>query len=313
MALQQLPRRARVRDTARGDARAGGNTRTARRDDALFVGPAVLLFGGILGAGFVLGLWYSLVEWNGVSREMTFIGLENYSTLLSDGRMRGSAWFTARFALVTTVLSNLMGLGLALLVTQPAPFQRLYRAMFFLPNVIGGILLGFIFRFVFSTAFDSLGELTGFGLFQLPWLGTPATGFWGTVIVFMWRSSGYLMAIYVAAIVSVDEDLYEAARVDGASWLQSTRRITLPLIMPAVTVGVFLMLSISSKLFDVIFALTNGGPYGSTEAFALNIYNEAFIYNNLGLASAKAVVFFVAVGVLTLVQVRFTQRREVER
>jgi raffinose/stachyose/melibiose transport system permease protein len=129
----------------------------------------------------------------------------------------------------------------------------------------------------------------------------------------MWRSSGYLMAIYVAAIVSVDEDLYEAARVDGANWLQSTRRITLPLIMPAVTVGAFLMLSISSKLFDVIFALTNGGPYGTTEAFALNIYNEAFIYNNLGLASAKAVIFFVAVGVLTLVQVRFTRSREVER
>lgn len=244
---------------------------------------------------------------------MTFVGFDNYRTLLSDGRMRESAWFTARFAFVTTILSNLMGLGLALLVTQPAPLQRLYRAMFFLPNVIGGILLGFIFRFVFSTAFDSLGDLTGLTFFQLPWLGTPATGFWGTVIVFMWRSSGYLMAIYVAAIVSVDEDLYEAARVDGANWLQSTRRITLPLIMPAVTVGVFLMLSISSKLFDVIFALTNGGPYGSTEAFALNIYNEAFIYNNLGLASAKAVVFFIAVGLLTLAQVRFTRGREVER
>ncbi len=285
---------------------------TSIRYDLGFVGPAVAFFALFLLFAFGLSIYYSFTDWNVVSGEAPWVGLENYRAVLDDPRVANSAFFTARFAIVTTVLSNVLGLGLALLVTQPVFFKNAYRVIFFLPNVIGGVILGYVFRFIFSTAFGAIGEATGIGFFSFAWLGTPTTGFWATVIVFVWKSSGYLMVIYIAAIVTVDASLLEAAKIDGASWYQTTRRIVLPLIAPAVTISVFLMLAISSKLFDVNFALTAGGPYASTEAFALNIYNEAFVYNNQGVASSKAVIFFVIVGLITLVQVGFSKRREVE-
>ena len=284
--------------------------REVRRDIG-FVGPAFLLFGVFVLAAFASSVYHSFTDWNVVTGDAPWVGNDNYRAMLDDPRVADSAWFTAKFAVITTILSNVLGLGLALLVTQPIALAKVYRVMFFVPNVIGGVILGYVFRFIFSTAFGAIGDATGIGFFSLPWLGTPATGFWATVIVFVWKTSGYLMVIYVAAIVSIDDSLVEAATIDGANWLQMTRRVTFPLIMPAVTVSVFLTLSISTKLFDVNFALTNGGPYGSTEAFALNIYNEAFTYNNQGLASAKAVVFFFVVGFITIVQVSLSKRREV--
>ncbi len=284
------------------------------RDDIIFIGPALFIFLLIVLSSFALGIYYSFTEWNGVSKDTIWVGLENYRYLFRDDpNVARSAWFTLRFTITTTIISNLLGLGFALLVTQPIRGARVYRAVFFLPNVIGGIILGFIWRFIFGTAFSSLAAMTGIGFFSLPWLGTPATGFWATVIVFVWKTSGYLMVIYIAAIMTIDENLIEAAKIDGASWRQSLSRITLPLITPAFTICLFLMLSWSSKLFDVIFALTQGGPFGSTEAFALNIYKEAFEYNNYGLASAKAVIFFIVVSFITLLQVNATKRMEIER
>jgi raffinose/stachyose/melibiose transport system permease protein len=282
------------------------------RQDVSFVGPGLFFFVLFVALAFAMSVYYSFTDWNIVSGDAPWVGFENYRRVLDDPRVLKSASFTARFAVVTTILSNVLGLALALLVTQPIVFKRMYRVIFFIPNVIGGVILGYVFRFIFSTAFGAIGDATGIGFFSFAWLGTPTTGFWATVIVFVWKSSGYLMVIYVAAIVSIDESLLESAKIDGANWYQATRRITLPLIAPAVTIGIFLMLAISSKLFDVNFALTNGGPYGSTEAFALNVYNEAFVYNNQGTASAKAVIFFVVVGFVTLVQVGISKRREVE-
>ncbi len=284
------------------------------REDLLFVGPALFVFLLIVASSFVFGIYYSFTEWDGVSKDAAWIGLENYKYIFTnDPRVASSALYTIRFTLTCTVFSNVLGLCLALALTQQLWGSRVYRALFFLPNVIGGIILGFIWRFIFGTAFNSFAEMTSFPLFELPWLGTPETGFWATVIVFVWKTSGYLMVIYIAAIISIDETLIEAAQIDGASWWQIILHITLPLITPAFTVCLFLMLSWSSKLFDVIFSLTKGGPYGSTEAFALNIYEEAFSYNNYGLASAKAVIFFIVVGLITLLQVDATKRMEIEQ
>ncbi len=284
------------------------------REDILFVGPALFIFLLIVGSSFAFGIYYSFTSWDGVSKQAAWVWLENYKYIFTeDPGVASSAWYTVRFTLTCTIISNLLGLFLALALTQPLRGARVYRAIFFLPNVIGGIILGFIWRFIFGTAFNSFAEMTNFGFFQLPWLGTPATGFWATVIVFVWKTSGYLMVIYIAAIVSIDESLIEAAKIDGASWWQIIWRVTLPLIVPAFTVCLFLMLSWSSKLFDVIFSLTQGGPYGSTEAFALNIYEEAFEYNNYGLASAKAVIFFIVVGAITLLQVNATKSMEAEQ
>jgi raffinose/stachyose/melibiose transport system permease protein len=186
------------------------------------------------------------------------------------------------------------------------------RTIIFLPNVIGGIILGFVWRFIFTNSFVSMGELTGIGFFELPWLGSPMTGFWGSVIVFVWQRTGYLMMIYVASILSIDETLLEAAHMDGATQFRMLKDIIIPLTVPAITVCVFLALSWTTKMFDVIFALTGGGPFGSTETFAMNIYYEAFQYNNYGLGSAKAIIFFIVVGIISTAQVLITKKWEVE-
>jgi len=292
-----------------------GNGRELRalRDDTIFIGPAVFFFIIIVASSFILGIFYSFTSWNGVGKEASWTGLENYRYLFTeDSRALRSAWFTIRFTVASVILSNLIALTLALVLTQPLRGANTFRAVFFLPNVIGGIILGFIWRFIFSSAFISLGETTSIAFFQLPWLGTPSTGYWAVVIVFVWKTAGYLMVIYIASIVGIDNQLIEAARIDGAKPRHVLTKIMIPLMAPAFTVCLFLMLSWSMKLFDVIYSLTKGGPFQSTEAFSLNIYLEAFSFNNYGYGSAKAVIFFIAVGVVTLLQVSATKRFEVE-
>ena len=291
-------------------------TRHDRRkivDDAVFIGPAVIFFTGIVVVSFVLGIYYSFTDWNGVSLNPTWVGLDNIRTIfVSDPQVGESAWFTLRFTLTAVVVSNVVGLALAMILTQPMRGSNLFRAIFFLPNIIGGVILGFVWRFIFTNAIPAIGETVNIGFFQLPWLGDPSTGFWATVIVFTWKTAGYLMVIYIAAIVNIDDHLLESAQIDGASRFQVFGRIIIPLITPAFTVCLFLMLSWATKIFDVLFSLTKGGPFKSTESFALNIYYEAFQYNKYGLGSAKAVLFFVVVGLITLVQVSLTKRLELE-
>ncbi|MDA3951833.1 MAG: sugar ABC transporter permease [Spirochaeta sp.] len=282
-------------------------------DDLIFIGPGTIFFVVIVGVSFFLGIYYAFTEWNGVSQKAVWVGLENFRTIFSeDPRAGTSAWFTVRFTLTSVILSNVVGLALAMIVTQPMKLANTYRAIFFLPNVIGGIILGFIWRFIFSSGMPAIGELIPLEFFQLPWLGDPFTGFWATVIVFTWKTTGYLMVVYIAAIISIDDHLLESARIDGASQWQMFVNIVLPLITPAITICLFLMLSWATKIFDVIFSLTKGGPFNSTEAFALNIYYEAFQFNNYGLGAAKAILFFIVVGAFTLAQVSFTKRLEIE-
>ena len=282
-------------------------------NDLLFLAPAVILFAMIVVSSCILGIYYAFTDWNGISLQSNWVGWENFRTIFSDDPQLGySTLFTLRLTLTSVVLSNVIGLGLALLVTQAIVFANGFRAIFFLPNVIGGIILGFIWRFIFTSAIPAIGDLTGWGFFELPWLGDAFTGFWAIIIVFTWRTTGYLMVIYIAALMAIDGALIESAQIDGASSVQIFRRIILPLITPAITICLFLMLSWATKIFDVIFSLTRGGPFDSTEAFALNIYFEAFEANNYGLGSAKAVLFFLVVGVVTLLQVSITKRWEIE-
>ena len=282
-------------------------------DDVIFIGPAVIFFTVIVVTSFFLGIYYAFTEWNGVSQTAEWVGLRNFVEIFtSDPQAAASAWFTVRFTVTSVILSNVTGLALALVVTQPMRTANVYRAIFFMPNVIGGIILGFIWRFIFTSGMPAIARIAPFAFFELPWLGDPFTGFWATVIVFTWKTTGYLMVIYIAAIVSIDDHLIESARIDGARGDQMFVNIILPLITPAITICLFLMLSWATKIFDVIFSLTDGGPFSSTEAFALNIYFEAFQYNNYGFGAAKAILFFLVVGAVTLVQVGLTKRLEIE-
>jgi raffinose/stachyose/melibiose transport system permease protein len=280
---------------------------------AFFVGPATLAFAVIVLLPFLMSIYYSFTEWNGVSSDMKWVGIANYTTILTeDDSFLHSFGFTVRFTVASVVLTNVLGFLLALLLTQALKTRNVLRTIFFMPNVIGGLLLGFIWQFIFVKGFATIGEMTGIGFFQLPWLGDAATGFWGLIIVSVWQSAGYLMIIYIAALSNVPKDVTEAARIDGATRLQMLRHITVPLIMPAVTVCLFLAISWAFKMFDLNMSLTKGGPFGSTESIAMNIYQDAFRNNQLGLGSAKSVIFFAAVALVTLLQVSFTKKREVE-
>jgi raffinose/stachyose/melibiose transport system permease protein len=210
------------------------------------------------------------------------------------------------------LISNILGFGFALLLNAALKTKNILRTVFFIPNVIGGLLLGFIWQFIFVKGFASIGNLTNLELFKLPWLGDEVTAFWGIVIVFAWQTSGYMMVIYIAALQGVDTSLLEAAKMDGASNLSILKNIIIPLILPAFTICFFLTISMAFKIFDINLSLTGGGPFNSTESVAINIYQEAFQNNRYGLGTAKSILFFVVVALFTTFQVMFTKKREVE-
>jgi raffinose/stachyose/melibiose transport system permease protein len=278
-----------------------------------FLGPALLFFTLIVLIPFIMGMYYSFTNWNGVSNDVTWVGLDNFITIFTgDEGFKNAFVFTLKFTVTAVVLTNLLGFVLALLLTRPLRTRNALRTIFFLPNVIGGLLLGFIWQFIFTKGFAAVGDATGMGFFNLPWLGDATTGFWGVVIVSVWQGAGYLMVIYIAGLINIPGELMEAADIDGANFLQKLRNIIVPLIMPAVTVCLFLTLSNSFKVFDVVYSLTRGGPYNSTEPVTMDIYFEAFTNNRMGLGAAKALIFFLIVAVITMLQVMITKRKEVQ-
>ncbi|MCS0651635.1 MULTISPECIES: carbohydrate ABC transporter permease [Bacillales] len=278
-----------------------------------FVGPALIFFLVIQIIPFLMGIYYSFTSWNGVSSVVEWVGLENYIKIFkSDPKFFDSFIFTTKFMLASVIISNLLGFGLALLLNAALKSRNLLRTVFFIPNVIGGLLLGFIWQFIFVKGFAAIGNLTDLSVFKLPWLGDETTAFWGIVIVFAWQISGYMMVIYIAALQGVDQTLLEAARIDGASSWTLLTKIIVPLILPAFTICFFLTISMAFKIFDLNISLTGGGPFNSTQSVAINIYQEAFQNNRYGLGTAKSILFFLVVAIFTTVQVMMTKKREVE-
>ena len=276
----------------------------------MFSAPVVIALILVVILPFFYGIYYSFTEWNGVSKE-TFVGMSNYIKLMQDQEFWSAMWFTVKFSAVTIVLINAIGLGLALLVTNKFKGANLLRTIFFMPNLIGGLILGFIWQFIFINAFSALSEI-----FNSPglktWLSTTETGFWAMVIVMCWQMSGYVMVIYISYLQGVDESLLEASDLDGASDFQKFWYVKFPLIMPGFTVSLFMTLSNAFKLYDQNLSLTNGGPYKSTQMISMNIYNTAFVENKMGYAQGKAVIFFLCVAIISLTQVYVTKRKEVE-
>ncbi|MGN8771153.1 carbohydrate ABC transporter permease [Paenibacillus barengoltzii] len=279
----------------------------------VFLGPCLLFFTTIVIIPFALGFYYSCTDWNGLDLDKAvWTGAANWKRIfLSDDKFWESMLFTLKFTAISVLITNVLALFLALLLMKPLKSQKILRTVFFMPNIIGGILLGYIWQFIFTKGFATIGEWTGIPFFELPWLGTPSTGFWGLVIVFVWQTSGYMMVIYIAALAGTPKDLIEAAQIDGARPNQLLRRIYIPLIMPAITICLFLTTSNAFKMFDLNLSLTKGGPGTSTQSLAYNIYAEALVNNRYGLGTAKALLFFLAVSIITITQVWITKRKEV--
>lgn len=276
-----------------------------------FVGPSLFAFCLVIIIPLILGIYYSFTDWNGISSTINWVGFENYIEAFSDSEFKQSFIFTAKFTVVAVLVINAIGFSLALLVTRDSKISNLLRTIFFMPNLIGGLILGFIWQFIFVNVFNGLGDILGQN-WLMGWLSNETTGFWGMIIIVAWQMAGYVMVIYVAGLQNVPPELNEAAKIDGANVLQRVRLITFPMIRPAFTVSLFLTLSNSFKLFDQNLALTNGGPGNATQMLALNIYQTAFSYNKMSLAQSKAVIFFVLVAVITLAQVYVTKKGEVE-
>jgi raffinose/stachyose/melibiose transport system permease protein len=280
---------------------------------ALFVLPLIFVFITVVIVPFVIGIGYSFISWDGMPlNQKTFVGFDNYVQLFTDKRFLTSAGHTVLFTIFAVLLINILGLTFALIVTGKLKVRNATRTMLFMPYLIGGLILGYIWKFIFTDVFKSIGELTGWTKIFFSWLLNPKYALVAMIIVTTWQMAGYIMIIYINGIQAMPEDIIEAAKVDGAGFWQTLLRIKFPLIMPSFTICLFLTLSNCFKIFDVNFSLTGGGPNNATEMMAMNIYNEIFSLNNYGYGQAKAIIFFIAVAIITLIQVSITKKREVE-
>ncbi len=288
--------------------------------DALFIFPCALAFVMVIVCPFFIGIYYSMTDWNGVNPIISWVGFTNFQGMFSQPQFIYSFLMTLMFTAINIVFVNLVGFLLSLLATSKVRLRNLYRAGFFVPNLIGGIVLGYIWQFLFNNAIYWLGNNLGIGFLSSSLISKPSTVIWAMSFVNTWQYAGYIMMIYVAAIQSISESIMEAASVDGANYFTRIRKILIPMMANAFTITIFLTLTTSFKQFDLNFSLTNGGPalrfmgkaIRSSQLLAMDIYSTANGQNRMAEAQAKAVVFFIVLVVFSLVQVYINKRREVE-
>ncbi len=270
----------------------------------VFVLPTLLAFTVAFVIPFLLGLFLSFTEFRTVS-DAVFVGINNYiRAFRDDNTFLTSLWFTVKFAVMSVISINVISFILALMLTRSVPGTRIFRTIFFMPNLIGGIVLGYIWQVIIN------GVLYNF---NYSITSNPTFGYWGLVILMNWQMIGYMMIIYIAGIQNIPEDILEAAKVDGANSFTILRKITIPSVMPSITICLFLTITNSFKLFDQNLALTAGAPGNRTQMVALDIYNTFYSRTGYeGVGQAKAVIFFLIVAVISLAQLWFTRRKEVE-
>lgn len=269
----------------------------------IFVLPTVAAFIISFIAPFIMGIYLSFTKFKTVS-DAKWVGISNYLKAFQDDNFVNALWFTVKFTIVSVITINVIAFLLALLLTKGLKGTNIFRTVFFMPNLIGGIVLGYIWLMIIN------GVLS---FFDLSITYDASYGFWGLVILMNWQLIGYMMIIYVAGIQNVSPDLLEAADIDGATSFQKLTRITIPQVMPSITICTFLTLTNSFKLFDQNLALTAGAPGKETQMLALDIYNT--FYGRVGyqgVGQAKAVVFFIIVAIIALTQLYLTRSKEVE-
>ncbi len=275
----------------------------SKRYFLIFVLPTLIAFLIAFVIPFLLGLFLSFTEFTTVT-DWSFVGIENYKKIFSDDTFLPALWFTVRFSVISVISINILAFALALMLTRNVTGTKLYRTVFFMPNLIGGIVLGYIWQVIINGVLYNFGySITSDSKF----------GFIGLVILMNWQMIGYMMIIYIAGIQNIPTDILEAARVDGANGFTVLRRITIPSVMPSITICLFLTITNSFKLFDQNLALTAGAPANRTQMVALDIYNTFYSRSGYeGVGQAKAVIFFIIVAVIALAQLNFTRRKEVE-
>jgi raffinose/stachyose/melibiose transport system permease protein len=262
--------------------------------------PAMLLVAVMIYLPFALSGYYSFTKWDGIARTPQFIGFENFKTIFSGGSDFGRTLiFTVKYTILFMIFSNVAALALAMALVKRFSLANTLRGMFFVPYIMSMTIVGFIWRFIFSSGFDTFFGATGWNFFNWSWLGTPHLAFLSVVVVGTWQSLGFYIVLYIAGLEAMPSDVLEASVVDGASGWTRMRRVILPLLAPSIATCAFMSLTNSLKVFDIILALTRGGPAGSTYSVTLGIYRDAFQNNRYGLGAAESLLFFVFVLILT--------------
>lgn len=277
--------------------------KAVRRYFPIFVLPTLIAF--VIGfiAPFLVGIYLSFCKFTTIN-DAKLIGFGNYTKLLTDKTFGHAFWFTALFTVVSMLLINVLAFAAALALTKKIRGTNLFRTVFFMPNLIGGIILGYIWNLLLNGILQQ---------YQRTLTYSAKYGFWGLIILMCWQQIGYMMIIYIAGIQNIPTELVEAAKIDGANSRQLLRNVTLPLVMPSITICTFLTLTNGFKLFDQNLALTNGEPSNMSEMLALNIYNTFYGRTGWeGAGQAKAVIFFILVAVIALTQNYLTSRKEVQ-
>lgn len=279
--------------------------KTLKKYFIIFTLPTLIAFAFAFIIPFVMGLYLSFCKFTTV-KNAEFVGLQNYITAFGSGQKFLSALlFTTCFTIVAMVTINVFAFGIALLLTRKIKGTNIFRTVFFMPNLIGGIVLGYTWQQMINAVLLK---------YETTIVTNAKYGFVGLVLLMNWQMIGYMMIIYIAGLQNVPTELTEAAKIDGATSWQTLTKVTIPMVMPSITICLFLTLSNSFKLFDQNKALTNGAPMNKTEMLALNIYNTFYGKPGFeGVGQAKAVVFFLIVVIIALVQLKFTRSKEVEQ
>ena len=279
---------------------------------AIFAGPGMIIFLLVVAIPIFYGVYLTFTDWDGIARVKNFIGFENYVALFEDKEFWHSLYLTIKYVFISTIFINILAFFLAYELTQGVKGQNFLRAGFFTPNLIGGIILGFIWKFVFQRVTVQMYDIIPLEILKKSWLSSPETAFVSLIIVTVWQYAGYMLLIYIAGFVSIPKDYIEAARIDGATEHQITRKIRIPMLASSFVICLFLSLTRCFKVYDLNISLTEGGPYNSTKLVAMHIYTKAFEGHRYGIGQAEAIVLFIIMAAIALTQVYIGKKREVE-
>jgi len=279
---------------------------------AVFAGPSVITFTCVLLVPLIYGVYLTFTNYSPIRITYDFVGFSNFKSVFTDKEFWQQFVKTLGYVFYSTVFCNLLAFLLAYLLTGNIKARDFLRAGFFTPNLIGGIVLGYIWKFIFANVVTKLGDILGYQPLMTSFLTHPDRAIVAMIIVTVWQYAGYLMIIYIAGFVGIPQDVKEASEIDGATGLRKLYSITIPLMVPSFIICFFIMISRGFMTYDLNLALTNGQPYGSTRLAAMHIYQKAFQANEYGIGQAEAIIFFITVAVAAVSQVLLTKRFEVE-
>lgn len=276
------------------------------------MGPAMFFFVLLFVYPLITEVIFSFTNWNGIDPTYKFVGMKNYIKAVKDSTYWTSFWFTVRFSIYVVIISNLIGFIWAYILRNDMPLKNFWRALIYAPRIIGGVILGFLWRFIFQNVFVQAGKAFGIPWLAQEWFTTPDSSFWALVIVMTWSLSGYLMIIYNSGLSAISSDYYEAAIIDGANGWTCLTQITLPLLRSTTTRCLFIAINWAMLLYDTNISLTNGNPYRTSEGVMMNIYATAFRSNQISYGAAKSVIFIAILLIVSFGQMKLTTRGEVE-